>query len=97
MTEIDLNGKSERDLLVIIVVTVNAMTEKLNNVCHEYDRQNLQLAILQKEHDERKDNAGCASPPTSRKKMFTTGGVGGIIGGALATAVVMLWEFFSRK
>jgi hypothetical protein len=91
MTEIDLDGKSEHDLLVITVTTLNGMNEKLNNVCREVDRHNIQLAILQTEHDARKNQPGCVSP--SRKQSFTLAGAGAFVGG-LITAVI---AYFSNK
>jgi hypothetical protein len=98
MTEIDLNGKSDHDLLVITVTTLNAMTETLHIYCKEVDSHGLQLAVLQSEHNERKNQADCAKPPgLSKKQSLTIGGIGGLIGAALAAFTVTILEWLSKK
>jgi hypothetical protein len=98
MTEIDLTGKSDHDLLVITVTTLNMMDERLLTVCHQVDKHNIQLTKLQTEHDERKNQADCTMPPpTSRKKLITSGGIGGAIGTIIAGVILAIWEYFQRK
>jgi hypothetical protein len=96
MTDIDLDGKSEHDLLIIVVTTLNNMTETLRTYCKVVDQHELKLAVLQSEHNERKNQTECKSP-ISKKTVWTTGGISGFIGAVLATMITFLIEYFNRK
>ena len=89
MGEIEISGKSDHDLLVIAVTQINAANEKLDGVCTQVARHERQLTILQTEHNERKDF--CASPAQSNwREKAAMGGIGGVIGAAIASSVTWL-------
>jgi hypothetical protein len=92
MTGIELSEKSDHDLMVIAVTTINSMNEKLDGVCSEVKSQGKQLTILQTEHDERKDTV-CPSPHSHKKVLATSGSIGGVIG----AAIVGIIDYFMRR
>jgi len=78
--EINYADKSDRDILIEVVTTINGVAAKVDAVCVEQTAQKQQLTILQTEHDGRKA-AGQAcdaiSPVIPRKLLVMAGGVSG--------------------
>lgn len=87
MAEIEIGAKTDHDLLVIAVTTLNAVNGKLDTFCLRVEDQGHALEILQAEHRMRITQDSCAPPPTSKKKLAASGSIGGIIGAALVVII----------
>ena len=89
MPEIDLGDKTDRDLLVVVVTTLNGMSEKLTEFCKRVESIAVDHARLRSEHDFHISQ--CEGPvlagrdSTNKKVVAASAGAGGVIGAALTT------------
>jgi len=95
MTDIDLSGLPDHDLLVVAVTKINAVDEKLESFCVRVETLQIAHARLQAEHDVRVAQSDCPvqAPGVSRKTVATSAGLGGIVG-AIITSVI---DYFLRR
>ena len=89
MTDIEIHNKTDRDLLVIAVTTINAVGEKLDMFCARVEKQGTQLDILQAEH------RGRTAEDCSLPRRTSKWGIGGVIA-ALITAILALAAALTR-
>ena len=99
MPDIDLGALSDRDLLVSVVTKVNAMDEKIDVFCRKVEEVTVAHNRLQVEHNMRiTQGADCINSNgfvrggSSKKSMAASGGIGGVIGGALAVLIERLFK-----
>ena len=82
MPDIDYSNKTDRDLLVEVVVTTNGISQKLDIVCDKVE-------VLEKEHVLR-----IVESPISRKAVAVSAGAGGGIVGLLVIIAQTLIDYF---
>ena len=95
MPDIDLGALSDRDLLVTVVTKVNAMDEKLDTFCRKVEEITADHTRLRVEHDMRVAQGIDCNLPTgrsNRKSIAASGGIGGVLGGALAVLIERLFK-----
>ena len=90
-----LNSKTDHDLLVIAVTTINSMDDKLGTVCAQVNMHEQGLTALRAEHDMRMKEGSCPMTQGSKRGgVVASGGLGGLIG---AAAVAILNYFFGGR
>jgi len=92
LAEIELDSKSDHDLLVILVTKMNVheemfhkWDERISNVCVLADRTHIALQVLQKEHEAIMESGGHEPSQRYTRKQLVASGVGS------ASAVAVLY------
>ena len=92
MPDIDYTAKSDRDLLIEVVVTTNGISQKVDKFCEKVEVLEIEHSKLKKEHDLR--SVDCSlPPPRSRKDTAIAAGTGGGIVGALVIIAQVIIDY----
>ena len=95
MPDIDYTAKTDRDLLIEVVVTTNGISQKLDRFCEKVEVLEISHAALQNEHNLRIND--CSLPPPRRKKdTAIAAGAGGGIVGLLVIVAQLLIDYLSK-
>ena len=95
MPDIDYTSKSDRDLLIEVVVTTNGMSCKLDKFCEKVDLLEIEHTKLKQEHNMRVTDCSLP-PPHSKKDTAIAAGAGGGIVGALVILAQLIIDYLSK-
>ena len=95
MPDIDYTAKTDRDLLIEVVVTTNGISCKLDQYCTKVDSLEVEHAKLRQEHDSRATDCSLP-PPRSKKDTAIAAGAGGGIVGTLVILAQLIIDYLSK-
>ena len=95
MPDIDYTSKTERDLLIEVVVTTNGISQKLDRFCEKVEILEIGYSGLKREHDLRVTDCS-PSPLHSKKDTAIAAGAGGGIVGTLVILAQLIIDYLSK-